>query len=107
MIKISIDYKNDLIEKITIKGHSGYSESGSDIVCASVSSIAITSINGILKIDENCLKYMQDDGFLEVDILKHTEVINQLLDNMIELLEELEKQYKEFIKIRRCYLWWD
>lgn len=99
MIKISIQKQNDLIEKITIKGHSGYSEFGSDIVCASVSSIAITSINSILKIDEEALKYKKDDGFLEVDILKHTDVINLLLDNMIELLDELSKQYKEYIKI--------
>lgn len=93
---IKIDIKDDLI---TIKGHSGYSVSGSDIVCASVSSIAITSINAILRIDENAIVYKKEDGFLEIEILKHTDIIDSLIDNMIDLLSELELQYKKNIKI--------
>ena len=65
MIKIS--KKNDLI---IIDGHSGYSEYGTDIVCSSVSSIAITSVNCILKYDEDALKYKKKDGYLEIEILK-------------------------------------
>ena len=34
----------------TIKGHSGFSEEGSDIVCAAVSSAAIMSVNTITEI---------------------------------------------------------
>ena len=94
MIKIEI--KKD---QIIINGHSGYSVSGSDIVCASVSSIAITSINAILRIDENSINYKQEDGFLEINILKHTDIIDSLIENMIDLLSELEKQYKNFVKI--------
>lgn len=93
---IKIDIKDNLI---TIKGHSGYSVSGSDIVCASVSSIAITSINAILRIDENAIVYKKEDGFLEIEILKHTDIIDSLIDNMIDLLSELELQYKKNIKI--------
>ena len=52
MIKVNI--KED---EITIKGHSGYSEEGSDIVCASVSSISITTVNALLSIDEDCITY--------------------------------------------------
>lgn len=94
MIKVNI--KNDLI---TIEGHSGYSVSGSDIVCASVSSIAITSINAIIRIDENAIAYKKEDGFLEVKILKHNDIIDSLINNMIDLLSELELQYEKFIKI--------
>ena len=94
MIKINI--KKDLI---TIKGHSNYSVSGSDIVCASVSSIAITSINAILRIDENAIFYKKEDGFLEIEILKHTDIIDSLIDNMIDLLTELELQYDKNVKI--------
>lgn len=99
MIKINLTKTNDILDKITIEGHSGYSEAGSDIVCASVSSIAITSVNAILKIDEGSLKYKVKDGFIEVNILKHTDVIDLLLENMIEHLDELRKQYSKYIKI--------
>lgn len=96
MIKVSI--KED---HITISGHSGYSVSGSDIVCASVSSIAITSINAIIRIDEQAISYQKEDGFLDIKIVKHTDTIDLLIDNMIDLLIELEEQYSKYIKINK------
>ena len=69
MVKVSI--KNiDKINEITISGHSGYDESGKDIVCASVSSIAITTINGILSIDSESLEYQTSDGYIKILIKK-------------------------------------
>ena len=56
MIKVIINEAEN-INSIEISGHSGYSESGSDIVCASVSSICITTVNGILNIDDKAIKY--------------------------------------------------
>ena len=95
MIKISI---ND--DEITIKGHSGYKEEGSDIVCASVSSISITTVNALLSIDEDCISYEDNDGYLNIKIKKHSEIIDKLIDNMINLFKELEKDYKKYIEIR-------
>ena len=95
MIKINITK-----EEITIKGHSGYSERGSDIVCASVSSIVITTVNALLSIDEDCIIYEEKDGYLNMKIKKHDEVIDKLINNMINLLKELQDQYKKNIEIR-------
>lgn len=95
MIKINI--KED---EITIKGHSGYAEEGFDIVCASVSSIAITTVNALLSIDEDCIEYVEKDGYLNIKLKKHNEVIDKLINNMINLLKELEKNYKKYIEIR-------
>ena len=95
MIKISINK-----DEITIKGHSGYAEEGFDIVCSSVSSIAITTVNALLSIDEDCIEYIENDGYLNIKIKKHNEIIDKLIDNMINLLKELEKDYKKYIEIR-------
>ena len=95
MIKISINK-----DEITVKGHSGYSEAGSDIVCASVSSILITTVNALLSIDEDCIIYEESDGYLNMKIKKHDEVIDKLINNMINLLTELQNQYKKYIEIR-------
>ena len=95
MIKINI-----IKDEITIKGHSGYAENGSDIVCASVSSIAITTVNALLSIDEDCIEYIEKDGYLNIKIKKHNETIDKLIDNMINLLKELENDYKKYIEIR-------
>ena len=103
MIKVIIK-ETDKINSIEIRGHSGYSESGSDIVCASVSSICITTVNGILSIDDGSIEYKESDGYLNINIIKHSNIVDKLIMNMINLLEELEKQYKNYIEIRRCHI---
>ena len=95
MIKIKFDK-----DKISIKGHSGYDVIGKDIVCASVSSIVITSINAIIRIDGKAISYKQDEGFIEINILKHSEIVDLLILNMEELLKELQIQYDKYIKIQ-------
>lgn len=99
MIKINIINNNNLVEKISIKGHAEYDLHGSDIVCSAVSSIAITTVNGIMKIDKECIDFIEEEGYLEIQIKKHTVVSDSLINNMIDLLVDLEKQYKKNIKI--------
>lgn len=99
MIKITVQKEKEDIRTILISGHSGYDVVGKDIVCASVSSIATTTVNAILKIDENALEYEQAEGFLKMTVLKHNEISALLIANMLELLEQLQTQYSKFIKI--------
>ena len=93
---IKVDIKEN---QIVIKGHADYEEFGKDIVCASVTSIATTTINAIVRIDSSAIEFKADEGFIKIDILKHDNLIDILILNMIELLKELEKDYKKFIKI--------
>ncbi len=97
MIKVLVENNNHIV----VKGHAGYGVKGTDIVCASVSSIVITSLNLIIKMDEEAINVTQSEGFVEVMINKHDKNIDMIIDNMISMLEELEKQYKENIKIDR------
>ena len=96
MIKVVI--KND---SITISGHANYDEYGKDIVCAAVSATVITTVNGILSIDETSIE-VNDTAKIEIKILKDNDVVNKLINNMINLLTELQKDYKDNIDIRRC-----
>ena len=58
MITATFTKKNGNFYKFRISGHSGYAESGSDIVCAAVSSMAMLTINTV------------NDGFgVPVDLL--------------------------------------
>ena len=98
MIKINIKGN---IDEITVKGHANYDEYGKDIVCASVSSIVITSINAIIRIDKDSIDYNELNG-VYIKVLKHTDVIDKLVINLVELLNDLEKQYPKYIEIRRC-----
>ncbi len=99
MIKIKLEKENDQIKKVQIKGHSGYDEYGRDIVCASVSTMTITTINAIIRYDESSISYNQDEGLVNLVVLKHSEVVDLLLENLISLFKELEEQYKKYVKI--------
>lgn len=99
MIKVKIESKDNFIENFTISGHAEYEEYGKDIVCASVSSIAISSINLAIRIDKTSINVVNKDGLLDVKVLKHDEIINKIFINMVEMLKELEKNYSKNIKI--------
>ena len=97
MIKVNIKGN---IDEINVVGHANYDLYGKDIVCASVSSILITSVNAIIRIDDKSIDYNELDG-VYIKVLKHTDVIDKLLINLVELLTDLEKQYPKYIEIRR------
>ena len=96
MIKISIKEENNKIDEILIKGHALYDDYGKDIVCASVSSIVITTVNAIDSIDNEAISY--DEKVFLIKLLKHDLVIDKLISNMINLLKELEHDYPNNIK---------
>ena len=99
MIKIKVNYKDNFIDSFKISGHANYDDYGKDIVCASVSSVAITSINLAIKFDKDSVKYEEKSGLLSVQVLKQNEIINKVFINMIDMLKELEKDYSKNIKI--------
>jgi len=99
MIKINVKKNKNTIYQITIKGHANYDEFGKDIVCAAVSTMAITTTNAIISLDES-IDCIEKNGMLDIKVLKDTEVNKKLLDNMLKMLEELEQEYPKNIKIR-------
>ena len=106
MIKVKVLYNGDLIESVSVKGHAGFDQFGRDIVCASVSSIVITSVNAIVRLDSDAIKYSDDNGIV-VDVIDHNNTVDVILLNMVSLLEELEKQYKKNIIINKEVHSWD
>lgn len=91
--------KKESIEKIEIKGHTGYDLFGKDIVCAAISSIVTTTINAIIRFDKDSITYETNDALITITVLKHDNNVDTLLLNMIEELTSLSKQYKKNIKI--------
>ena len=96
MIKISIKENNKYIEEVSITGHAMYDDLGKDIVCSSVSSIVITTVNAIERINKNSINYTENP--FSIKVIKEDEVTNILLENMISLLKELGTQYPKNIK---------
>ena len=86
--------------KIEITGHSGYDTIGKDIVCSAVSSIVTTTINGIISIDEDAISYYYQDDKMLIELKKSDEITLKLIDNMLDLLEKLSKDYPKNIRIK-------
>ena len=99
MIKVQITRKDNNIKKINIKGHAGYDDYGKDIVCSSVSSITITTVNAILMFNENYISYNEKKDNFEIIINENNNIVDNLIINMINLLKELSNDYPKNIKI--------
>ena len=98
MVKVFVKKENSNIKEILFKGHALYSDYGKDIVCAAISSIVITTINGILSIDKGAVSYIEKPN-LVIKINNNSFVCDKLIENMLNLLKELEHDYPKNIEI--------
>ena len=89
----------------SIKGHSGYAEEGSDIVCAGISALAITTENALCQLVKlSPTERGGEDGFLEVLLPeKMTEAQMhdaQLLMNTLHIgLENIAQAYPDYVRL--------
>ena len=109
MINIKFTRKNDSITRFVITGHAFDGEIAHDIVCAGVSSLAITTVNSLetlahfrplVEVDE------VEGGFLDREILsdlsdKQAEVAQILLQNFENGVKAIadEAAYRNFISV--------
>ena len=100
MIKVKIEKENSTYKKISILGHAMYDDYGKDIVCSAASSIATTSINGILTLNEGSLSYQVTKEGLHINNISTDETTQKLLENMVNLLKQLEEQYPTNIEVK-------
>ena len=99
MTKIKIQYKSDTT-LLVVSGHSGYAQNGHDIVCAAISTACIMSANLIERLDlnTNIIDLVCDEGFFRLEVKKSNFVADIVIENLIETLDELQKQYPRYIK---------
>lgn len=100
MIKIVTKKNNGFVYEINITGHANYDDYGKDIVCASVSSIATTTINDIISLDDHAINYEQLEGKLNIKIINDNEIAIKLTSNMLRMLKELALSYPKNVEIR-------
>ncbi len=98
MITVKVKKDKKIVNNIDILGHALYDDYGKDIVCSAVSSIMITSINAILRFDEEAIIYNVDTDGMHLTINKSDNITSTLIENMIDLLRELENDYPKNIK---------
>ena len=95
MIKYSIKYNNDII--VNVSGHADYSEKGTDIVCASVSSMLTMCVNLIDNLGYKFNNVKLESGTTTFNVASN-EVTKGIVTTLEELLDSLSKKYPENIK---------
>lgn len=88
------------------RGHSGYAQAGSDIVCAGISALTQSTLNGLLNVAQVPLKYEIDDqkALLKAIITpdateKQLEKAQLLLETLLQGLQAIERSYPRNIRI--------
>ena len=99
MIKIKVEYDNNFISKIVITGHANYDDYGKDIVCAAVSASVLTTINGIIALDNSILDVDNVLDKMTIKVLKNEKISQVLLNSMLSNLKSLVVEYPKNIKI--------
>ena len=108
MIRVTFHKKDHELVSFEMTGHAGFSEHGSDIVCAGVSALAITTVNSIEKlagyrpivdVDE------VEGGYLYVEVVRDvTKVQAQttqiLLNSLLLGLEGIQEEYPNYLTIQ-------
>lgn len=106
MIRVVFLEKEGKLIGFEARGHAGYAEYGTDIVCAAVSGILITAANGLERVACAPVETRQDDGsgLLEAVLAAHPE--EKALERAGVILEtarlgllEIEKQYPDFVRV--------
>lgn len=105
MTQITVFKEDGKIAGFECKGHSGYAQSGADIICAAISTLAGSCHLGISKILGLAHTYEIDEqkGFFRL-MLQPQSLENQfaqvLLQTFLESAQELATSHKKFIKLK-------
>lgn len=103
MIRVIVEKQNENIVAFHIQGHSGYAESGADIVCAAVSALAINCINSLEQLTEEAFVVEQEEekGLLifRLDDIP-SEKAEVLLESLLLGVREISNQYgKQYVTV--------
>jgi len=105
MINITIHKTKNKFVGFVIEGHSGYSESGSDIICASVSILSYTALNSMnivagISPDDISYDVKEETGFLKMKTIKNSEKTDVIYRNFLVGIELLLEDYSKYITLK-------
>ena len=97
--EIFVDKTGNLVG-FNLNGHSGYSSSGSDIVCAAVSSAAYMAANTILEVLRVNADVIINDAYMRLKVLPdEAKVCKDILEGFKLHMCSLEEQYSDYLTV--------
>lgn len=87
-------------------GHSGYAEAGADIVCAAISALTQTTLNGLKNVLKAPVMFDQDDDGAFIEAILTPEASEDqiwqaqlLLVTLLEGLQAIQREYPRNLRI--------
>ena len=101
MTNAIFNYTNNQIQSFKIIGHADYAEYGYDIVCSGITTAVFTSL-GLIKryLNENEYDYKELNGTIALSFKSTNQIVNDIIENLIEVLKNIERQYPKNLKIK-------
>ena len=85
-----------------VKGHSGYAEAGSDIVCAAVSALVINFVNSLDELTDDHYQIDVNQEDAEIDVVFTEELSEEgslLLRSLILGLTSVEEEHGQYLDV--------
>lgn len=100
MTNIRVSSKGGKITGFVCRGHAGYAEEGSDIVCAAVSALTTCCVNALETVAKVTLRVKVKDGLLEV-LLPGTDSHDAqvILRSMVQGLRDVSEEYPAYVHL--------
>lgn len=87
------------ITAVSVEGHAGYAEEGSDIVCAAVSSLTQGALLGVRKVAGIDAESRVSEGRLTFRLPEYNEKSDAILETMRLALRDVMEGYRRYIKM--------
>lgn len=84
---------------ITVKGHANYAVSGSDIVCAGVTALALTLIKSIKDLTDDKIEYEISPGRVDIKYGNLSEKSKTLVDSFFIGICMIAEEFPEYVRI--------
>ena len=97
MIRVKFFIGNNRLTGFEISGHAMYAESGSDVVCAAVSSAAYMTANTVTEIVGAAADITVDDGLMELTVTDRIEDCQNILSGFQLHIQALSEEYPQRI----------
>lgn len=103
MIRFTVCQSGDNILEFTVTGHSGYGETGTDIVCAGVSALVYNAVNSCeallgIELDASDTK---DRLYCQVPRAYRSDANVQLLLHSLQFgIEQMAESYPKHVKVK-------
>ena len=101
MITASFTTRNGKIQKFRVSGHSGYAESGSDIVCAAVSAMVMLTVNTVT--DDfgipAAVKVEEEDAVIELLLKTEDERAHALIAGLMREISALAHDFPDNVRV--------